>query len=121
MLYGLYMSDTGVMTNSYRQDVIANNLDNSETVGFKRDLTMFRQRATAAQEQPGLMSFTNPTMEGIGGGKLAEPTTIDTTPGSMEQTGNKTDAAIDGPGYFTVDDHGKTRLTRNGQFVIGHD
>jgi flagellar basal body rod protein FlgG len=29
MLYGLYLSATGVMTNSYRQDVIANNLANA--------------------------------------------------------------------------------------------
>ncbi len=121
MLYGLYLSATGVMTNSYRQDVISNNLANAQTVGFKKDLTMFRQRATAAQEQPGLMNFTNPTMEGIGGGMFAEPTTLDTSPGSMETTGNKTDAAIDGSGYFTVDDHGTTRLTRNGQFMIRQD
>ena len=33
MIYGLYLSATGVMTNSYRQDVIANNLANAETVG----------------------------------------------------------------------------------------
>lgn len=118
MLYGLYLSATGVMTNSYRQDVIANNLANSETVGFKKDLTTFRERATAAQEQPGLLSQTNPSMEGIGGGTFAQPTTLDMTPGPVEQTGNKTDAAIEGSGYFTVDDHGKTRLTRNGQFMI---
>jgi flagellar basal body rod protein FlgG len=121
MLYGLYLSATGVMTNSYRQDVIANNLANAETVGFKKDLTMFRQRATAAAEQPGMLSYSNPTMEGIGGGTFAEPTALDTSPGSMELTGNKTDAAIDGAGFFTVEDHGKTRLTRNGQFMIGPD
>ena len=31
MLYGLYLSATGVMTNSYRQDVISNNLANAQT------------------------------------------------------------------------------------------
>lgn len=121
MLYGLYLSAAGVMTNSYRQDVISNNLANAQTVGFKRDLTTFRERLTASQEQPGMMNFTNPTMEGIGGGTLAEPTTLDMTPGSMEATGNKTDAAIDGSGYFTVDDHGTTKLTRNGQFMINQN
>ncbi len=121
MLYGLYLSATGVMANSYRQDVIANNLANSETVGFKRDLTTFRQRPTAAQEDPGKLSWTNPTMEGIGGGMFADPTTMDLSPGAMEPTSNTTDAAIDGSGFFTVDDHGSTKLTRNGQFMIGHD
>ena len=41
MIYGLYLSATGVLTNSYRQDVIANNLANAETVGFKRNFALF--------------------------------------------------------------------------------
>ena len=121
MLYGLYLSATGIMTNSYRQDVIANNLANAETVGFKKDLTQFRQRLTAAQESPDKMGWTNPIMEGIGGGTFAEPTSLDTSAGPMEWTGGKTDASIRGTGYFTVNDHGTTRLTRNGQFLIGTD
>ena len=44
MNYGLYLSATGVLANTYRQDVIANNLANSETVGFKRHLATFQQR-----------------------------------------------------------------------------
>ena len=50
MIYGLYLSATGVLANTYRQDVIANNLANSETVGFKRDTAIFHERLTAAQE-----------------------------------------------------------------------
>ena len=121
MLYGLYLSATGVMTNSYRQDVIANNLANAETVGFKKDLAMFRQRPTAAEESPDKSGWSNPLMEGIGGGTYAEPTVVDTSEGSLEQTGNKLDAAIMGTGFFTVDDHGQTRLTRNGQFMIDNN
>jgi flagellar basal body rod protein FlgG len=118
MLYGLYLSATGVMTNSYRQDVIANNLANSETVGFKKDLAMFRQRPTAAEESPDKRGWSNPLLEGIGGGTFAEPTVVDTSEGALERTGNKLDAAIQGTGFFTVDDKGTTRLTRNGQFMI---
>ena len=121
MLYGLYLSATGVMTNSYRQDVIANNLANSETVGFKKDLAMFRQRPTAAEEMPGKTGWSNLLLEGIGGGTYAEPTVVDTSEGSLERTGNKLDAAIQGTGFFTVDDRGKTRLTRNGQFMIDNN
>jgi len=43
MIYGLYLSAAGVMTNSYRQDVIANNIANAETVGFKKDLALFEE------------------------------------------------------------------------------
>jgi flagellar basal body rod protein FlgG len=121
MLYGLYLSATGVMTNSYRQDVIANNLANAETVGFKKDLTKFRQRLTAAEESPDKQGWSNPLLDKIGGGTFAEPTSLDNSQGPLEKTGNKTDAAIEGSGYFTVDDHGTTRLTRNGQFMISSD
>lgn len=123
MIYGLYLSATGVVTSSYRQDVISNNLANSETVGFKKDLALFRQRLTEAQQRrlpttrlPG--SATNPLLEPIGGGHVAHPTVIDTAQGDFEPTGSPLDVAIEGRGYFAVDDHGQTRLTRNGQFAV---
>jgi flagellar basal-body rod protein FlgF len=118
MLYGLYLSAAGVMTNSYRQDVIANNLANSETVGFKKDLATFRQRATGTKEMPAEAGYSNPLLDRIGGGTLADPTLVDTSQGDSEETGNPLDAAIQGPGFFAVDDHGTERLTRNGQFMI---
>jgi flagellar basal-body rod protein FlgF len=121
MLYGLYLSAAGVMTNSYRQDVIANNLANAETVGFKKDLATFRQRATASREMPGEAGYSNPLLDRIGGGTLADPTRVDTSQGDLEETNNPLDAAINGPGYFQVNDHGSPRLTRNGQFIIGRD
>jgi flagellar basal body rod protein FlgG len=121
MLYGLYLSATGIMTNSYRQDVIANNLANSESVGFKRDLAMFKERPTAAQENPQDADATDKLSEALGGGTFAMPTQVDLTPGDMENTGGNLDAAIDGSGYFSVDDHGTQRLTRNGQFMIDRE
>jgi flagellar basal-body rod protein FlgF len=118
MLYGLYLSATGVMTNSYRQDVIANNLANAETVGFKKDLALFKERLTAAQEMRQSPTWTDPLMEAIGGGTLATPTQVDTTQGELEHTGSNLDMAIIGNGYFAVNDRGQQRLTRNGQFMV---
>ncbi len=121
MLYGLYLSATGVMTNSYRQDVIANNLANAQTIGFKRDLAFFRERPTAFQEMPGESDSTDPLLENIGGGTLAMPTSVDTSPGELEQTSNNLDVAVTGSGYFAVDDNGKQMLTRNGRFMIDNN
>ena len=130
MIYGLYLSASGVLTSSYRQDVIANNLANSETVGFKKDLPLFRQRLTEAQQRrlPAGGSFfsphggpTNPLLEPLGGGLLAHPTVIDSSQGEPEPTGSPLDVAIVGKGYFAVDDHGETRLTRNGRFAVDRD
>lgn len=117
MNYGLYLSATGIMASSYKQDVIANNLANSETTGFKRDLALFRERQTAAQENGGLGSdATNPLLENLTGGMFAAPTLVDHSQGDLEPTGRALDCAIEGSGYFLVDDHGTQRLTRAGQF-----
>ena len=73
------------MTNSYRQDVIANNLANSETVGFKRDLALFQQRPTEAQARGGMAGQSNPLLEALGGGTLAAPTLVDTAQGELAE------------------------------------
>jgi len=119
MQYGLYLSAAGVITSSYRQDVIANNLANSETVGFKRDLAMFAQRPAADQTSPLKAGFGSALLDKIGGGTFASPNYIDTTEGTLEPTGNSLDAAIDGDGYFTVaGKNGQQMLTRDGRFHI---
>jgi flagellar basal body rod protein FlgG len=120
MIYGMYLSATGVIASSYRQDVIANNLANSEAMGFKKDLALIQARPTAAQET-GDSQSANPMLENIGGGMFLAPTLIDTTQGELEPTGNPLDVAIQGPGYFAVNQGGQTRLTRSGQFVIDHN
>ena len=117
MIYGLYLSAQGLIANSYRQDVLANNLANSETVGFKRDLAFFRERPTAMQErrQPG--DWSDPIQEQLGGGLLAQATMVDRSQGELENTGNPLDMAIEGEGYFAVMSGGQTRLTRDGRMM----
>jgi flagellar basal-body rod protein FlgF len=119
MIYGLYLSAQGVLANSYRQDVIANNLANAETVGFKRDLTRFTQQRTAAQQR-GLSpnQHSNSLLEALGGGLGVAPSFTDTSQGEAEVTGRPLDIAIQGQGYFPVQSNGETRLTRDGRFTI---
>lgn len=117
MIYGLWLSASGVLTNSYRQDVIANNIANSETVGFKKDLTMFQQRSTAAQET-GRLDQSDPLLEPMGGGLLASRAAVDQSPGLIESTGNNFDVALEGDGYLAVSSQGKTHLTRNGEMMV---
>jgi flagellar basal-body rod protein FlgF len=117
MIYGLYLSASGVLTNSYRQDVIANNIANSETVGFKRDLALLQARPTAAQEL-GRYDQTNSLLEPVGGGLLAADTQVDSSPGEIEPTGSNLDIAIQGTGFLAVSNKGQTHLTRNGQMIV---
>ena len=119
MIYGLYLSAAGVMTSSYRQDVISNNLANVETIGFRRDVPTFRQRLTAAQQNPADSQHTDALLEQIGGGTFADPTSIDLASGDLKTTGRQLDAAIIGRGFFTVaGPDGQPSLTRDGRFQM---
>jgi flagellar basal-body rod protein FlgF len=117
MLYGLYVSAAGVISSSYRQDVLANNLANSETTGFKRDLALFTQRRTEAQTRGVGQSGTNQSLENLGGGIFVAPSQFDGAQGDVETTGNPNDLAIMGSGYFAVRSQGKDFLTRAGNFT----
>jgi flagellar basal body rod protein FlgG len=122
MIYGLYLSATGVLSNSHRQDVIANNLANSETVGFKRDLAVSRaQRTAAAGVGLSPSQHSNRLLEALGGGHRPHLTRTDLAQGELEATGNPLDVAVQGKGYFAVRDGGETRLTRDGRFSINPD
>jgi flagellar basal-body rod protein FlgF len=122
MIYGLYLSAMGVLTHSNRQDVIANNLANAETVGFKRDLALFREQFTEARLRSlNVSSRSNATLEGIGGGLAYAPTYTDLSQGEIETTGNPLDVAVDGNGFIAVRDGTETRLTRDGRFTTDRE
>jgi flagellar basal-body rod protein FlgF len=122
MIYGLYLSATGVITSAYRQDLISNNLANAQTVGFKRDLATFYQRQTADRENPTPLGMSSELLDKIGGGTLTAPTMVDQTQGTLESTGGNLDVAINGKGYLTVAaPDGTQRLTRDGQFNVNTD
>jgi flagellar basal-body rod protein FlgF len=120
MIYGLYLSASGIAANSYRQDVIANNLANVETAGFKRDMPSFKQRLTEAQEGRRMGSWSDPRLEGMGGGLLAMPNRIDFSDGALQQTGSPLDVAIQGDGFFAVKQNDQTYLTRDGRFSVNN-
>lgn len=136
MIYGLYLSAAGVMASSHRQDVVANNLANGETTGFKRDLALFMQRPTEAQTRAGGAGSpsalgpvepgagpgpTNPVLEGLGGGVLVSPTRTDFSQGDLESTGNPMDLALMGKGFLAVESGGKQYLTRAGHLAVDSD
>ena len=119
MIYGLWLSATGVTTNSHQVDVIANNLANAETNGFRRQLATFQERSAEAKERhtptaPGDRLFDN-----IGGGQTAVAVDVRHHRGALEETNRNFDLAVQGDGYFMVQDpKGQERLTRNGNFLV---
>ncbi len=117
MPYGLYISAEGAQAQSQRLDVIANNLANVDTVGFKRQLAIFQARFAEAIEQGEIQPGTG-EIEDVGGGVLFRETKTDFSPGQLKRTGLPTDLAIDGDGFFLVGKGDETFLTRAGNFVV---
>lgn len=117
MPYGLYIAAEGAQAQAKRLEVIANNLANVDTAGFKRQLAIFQARYAEAIEQgetiPGSGSIND-----IGGGILVSQTSTDFAPGPMEQTGLPTDVALEGEGFFLVQKDTETYLTRAGNFRL---
>lgn len=120
MIYGLYQSAAGLMTQEHRQSVLANNLANADTAGFKRDIATLSQRQTAALAGV-RRGATNDMLESLGGGVWLGRTATDFSAGSLERSDVPTDAALSGPGFFRVGVGGKTLLTRDGRFVMDGD
>jgi len=118
MVYGLWLSAAGLQANQYRQDVIANNLANVETVGFKRDLAVFTERAVASREALGDPTMSDPTLDRMSGGTFVAPTYTCFEQGSIVPTDRPLDAALQGEGFFTVRDAAGVRYTRDGRFAV---
>jgi flagellar basal-body rod protein FlgF len=117
MIYGLWESAAGLQINEHRHAVLANNLANVNTAGFKRDLAVFMQRPVESA-QTGSRD-RDPLLDGLAGGTFAAPTFTDYSPGPLVTTGRDLDIALVGSGFLAVrDSQGQTRYTRNGQLSI---
>ncbi len=120
MIYGLYQSAAGMLTTEYRQNVIANNLANADTVGFKRDMVTLAERQPAA-ESGRRDGPSNPDLAGLSGGLWLGRTYTDFREGPFVQTGNTADVALQGPGFLTVQSPQGPLYTRDGRLNVGPD
>ncbi len=120
MPYGLYISAEGAHVQSKRLEVIANNLANVETAGFKRELAVFQARYAEAIEQ-GIMPPQEGRLEDVGGGVEFLATRTVFAQGPLRHTQQKADLAIEGEGFFVVEKEGEQYLTRAGNFRVAAD
>ena len=121
----LHVARTGLDAQNERMRVIANNLANVNTAGYKRDRAQFETLAYQAITAPGASSSDQnkfATGLNLGSGvQIAATSRIDTQ-GSMQQTGNSLDLAIQGAGFFQVQKpDGTTAYTRDGGFSLSSD
>lgn len=121
----LRVARTGLEAQDTRMRVIANNLANVGTTGFKRDranfATLAYQEARIAGEPSGADS-AYATGLNLGAGVSVESTSRIMTQGQLTQTGSAFDLAIEGDGYFEVELAGGQRaFTRAGNFTRSAD
>jgi len=113
---------TGMMAQQLRTEVIANNLANVNTTGFKRSRAHFEDllyqtvQGAAVVGQPD--SQTQPSIQVGRGTRLVGVQRLHTQ-GAMETTNRPLDLAIEGEGFFQVQmPNGQTAYTRDGSFEI---
>jgi len=116
----MHIARTGLDAQDMRMRVISNNLANVNTTGFKKDRASFAtlsyQTVTAAGAQSSSDS-KYATGLNLGTGVRIQGTSRMETQGTMQQTGNALDLALDGDGYFQVQlPGGQLGYTRSGNF-----
>lgn len=123
MLRSLYSGVSGVKSHQTYLDVTGNNIANANTVGFKRDVLQFRDmiyQTLSGASGPGEgLGGINPSKVGLGV-KVGSIETIHTG-GSLQSTGNPTDMAISGGGYFVIQNGNQQLFTRAGNFAMDRD
>jgi len=118
----LYTAATGMEALETKLDVIANNMANINTTGFKKDRANFEDlfyrqyRLPGAQDSDGTITATG--IE-VGLGTRVSSTQANFKQGAFETTNNPLDFAIEGDGFFQVQDpNGGFLYTRAGNFNI---
>ena len=122
MIRSLWTSATGMQAQALNLDVIANNLANVSTAGFKKSRAEFQDLLYETIRPPGTASSQDTQVPtGIQLGHGTRPSTVLKifTQGDMEHTKNELDLAIEGDGFFQIAmPSGETAFTRDGGFKL---
>ncbi|MDP6720204.1 MAG: flagellar hook-basal body complex protein, partial [Pirellulaceae bacterium] len=122
MIKALYTAATGMQAQQTRIDVIANNLANVNTAGFKRSTASFQDLLYSHVAEAGASNAdgsTRPNGLELGSGSRLVSTSKVFTPGVLERTDRELDLVISGDGFFKLQDlAGKPVYTRDGSFHV---
>jgi flagellar basal-body rod protein FlgF len=127
---GIYTALSGAIAQNAKLDTIANNIANSSTAGFKKDQQVFKEYLTANEKYPDNIQVPRVTASiesfydnqgGDRGYVDSAGTFTDFSQGSLKQTGNKFDLALEGKGFFEIMTPDGVKFTRDGAFHLSHD
>jgi len=114
----------------WRLDAVANNLANVNTDGFKREQASFRTASSLLMRRmnddglyphPFGSGDAAPIIGRLGTGVELNELYTNLQQGSLRETNNQFDLALDGPGFFAVSTPHGERYTRNGSFILGRE
>ncbi len=117
MIQGLYAAASGMMGLESRQDVIANNIANAATPGFRRHVPVnkgFNEILLQSARHP----FRLNAESAPGGGQKLIETFTDTQAGSITVTEDPLNIALQGPGFIGIETPQGERFTRNGKLAV---
>ncbi len=114
MVKGLHTAALGMLPKTMKIDVIANNLANVNTTGYKKSNLFVRELIKA--DLVGKKNSLNDPAPAI-----PQTFDIDFSQGKLDETKNPLDLAINGDGFFAVETDNGTKYTRNGHFTISED
>lgn len=120
MIKAMYTAATGMTAQQTHVDVIANNLANVNTAGFRRSSTHFQDMLYVNMVSPGAQDANGASLAGIqvGSGARLLSTTKSFQPGTLVQTGAPLDMAIAGEGFFELQGaNGEQLYTRDAHFL----
>ena len=122
---GLETAAKGMLALMDMNDNTANNLANVNTVGFKRSALRFKdimESAVYSQQGSILRNNSSHYLGDLSAGSVSMQYLHDFSQGALDKTGNKYDVAIEGDGFFKIQDiDGNIAYTRNGSFLVDHD
>jgi flagellar basal-body rod protein FlgF len=110
---GLYIAATGMVAEQVRQDQLANDLSNASTPGFKPDYSPQHSFGSVLLANTEGGTAVGSVDEGVSLGKAV----TSQTPGTLQETGEPLDFAVEGSGFFAVKTAQGVRYTRDGQFT----
>lgn len=117
MVYGLWQSAGGLAAQDYRQTILANNLANADTPGFKVDRVAFAERLNASLAR-GSAGTRHSALDRMTGGVFETPTYTDFSQGPLVPSDSRFDVAIAGDGFLRVKTKDGMRVTRDGRLEL---
>ncbi|MBN1646867.1 MAG: flagellar basal-body rod protein FlgF [Spirochaetales bacterium] len=127
MIRGIYTGASGMIVQMHEMDALANNLANVDLTGYKRDVSAqksFPELLLRRTNDNGVYKFpfgsidTAPVVGKIGTGVEFNELYTVFEQGSLRQTENPFDVALEGEGFFVIQTNEGEKYTRNGTFTI---